>query len=75
MIRFVVVLVLMAMVGTFFTFALLYFKKGMGKNFYHNVLHWHTPSDGPKTIDECRTGAVCKYCGKKIIMDSQGNWF
>ena len=52
----------------------IYIKKGKFKFFYHDVLKWHRPihtvwSDG------CSFCSKCKYCGKEIMMDSQGNWF
>lgn len=53
----------------------MYFKSGFLKGYYHNFLGWHTPGDSPIWGDECNTHAICKYCGKHIMQDSQGNWF
>lgn len=53
----------------------LYFKFGFLKIWYHDVLGWHTPDDSPQHSDGCSKHATCKYCGKDIMMDSQGNWF
>ena len=52
----------------------IYIKTGAFKFFYHDVLKWHRPihtvwSDG------CSFCSKCKYCGKEIMQDSQGNWF
>lgn len=53
----------------------LYFKFGFMKFWYHDVLDWHTPDDKPQHHDGCSYHATCKYCGKDIMQDSQGNWF
>lgn len=39
-----------------------------------NVLGWHKPN---KKIALCgiNSKSICKYCGRKIMLDSQGNWF
>lgn len=43
--------------------------------FYHNVMGWHLPDDKPQEFDGCSIHARCKFCGKEIMQDSQGNWF
>ena len=53
----------------------LYFKFGLFKFYYHDFLGWHTPDDSPQWSDGCSRHAVCKYCGRDIMQDSQGNWF
>lgn len=53
----------------------LYFTFGFLKFFYHDFLGWHTPDDSPSWHDGCSEHAVCKYCRKDIMQDSQGNWF
>lgn len=53
----------------------LYFKFGFLKCWYHDILGWHTPNDSPHYFDGCSEHATCKYCGKDIKQDSQGNWF
>lgn len=55
--------------------AVLYFKVGWFKFFYHDFLGWHTPDNGPRRFDGLSEHATCKYCGKDIMQDSQGNWF
>ena len=47
---------------------------GIFKIFYHNVLGWHKP-DNKESFDGCSFHSHCKYCGKEIMQDSQGNWF
>ena len=53
---------------------ILYFEFGWFKWFYHDVLGWHKPTD-EKEFDGCSLHSKCKYCGKEIMQDSQGNWF
>lgn len=55
-----------------------YFKFGMFKKLFHDKLSWHMPTDNKEfyldgiiVIEE----STCKYCGKKIQQDSQGNWY
>ena len=55
--------------------AVLYFKFGAFKFYYHDILGWHTPGSSPKSFDGLSTHATCKHCGKDIMQDSQGNWF
>ena len=42
---------------------------------YHNVMGWHLPDNEPQEFDGCNVHAHCKFCRKKIMQDSQGNWF
>lgn len=65
-----VILVLVLFLILHYVPAILYFKTGWFKRFYHDIMGWHVPGD-----DECDGCAVCKYCGKKVLQDSQGNWF
>ena len=55
-------------------FSLIYIKTGFGKKFYHNIMGWHQPDD-KVGFDGCSLTATCKYCHKRILQDSQGNWF
>lgn len=54
--------------------AILYLVTGIGKRFYHDILEWHKPDD-KQSFDGCSYHSICKYCGKEIMQDSQGNWF
>lgn len=54
----------------------VYLLIGHPKSIYHDILGWHKPNDC-KNIwnDGCSFHCTCKYCGKEIMQDSQGNWF
>ena len=54
--------------------AVLYCRFGIFKTFYHNILGWHKPTDN-FMFDGCSFHSQCKYCGKEIMQDGQGNWF
>jgi len=54
--------------------AVLYLTTGLGKRLYHDVFEWHVPVDS-QGWDGCSFTSTCKYCGKDIMQDSQGNWF
>ena len=41
---------------------------------FHDILHWHEPID-ILFQDGCNYTSRCKYCMKRIMQDSQGNWF
>lgn len=66
--------VVAGVIVAFLVFALLYILFGVGKTFFDGVLGWHKPSKEYKT-DGISIQSTCKYCGKKIEQDSQGNWF
>ena len=53
---------------------LLYLKFGLCRKFFHDILEWHRP-DETESFDGCSFHSKCKYCGKDIMQDSQGNWF
>ena len=55
--------------------AALYFRFGLLKFFYHDVLGWHTPDNSPQWSDGLSQHSRCKHCGRDIMQDSQGNWF
>lgn len=44
------------------------------RKFLCNVLGWHRPSD-TEEFDGVSFHSVCKHCGKRVMQDSQGNWF
>ena len=56
---------------------LLYKKFGWFKIIYHDTLDWHEPISKESRLykDNVNDYSICKYCGKHIIKDSQGNWF
>lgn len=44
--------------------------------FFHNVMEWHLPNDKePQGFDGVNIHAHCRFCGKEIEQDSQGNWY
>ena len=45
------------------------FRKKIG----HDILGWHDCD--VEGNDGCSNVGTCKYCGKKCLQDSQGNWF
>lgn len=67
-------IVLLGFVLIFFVPIILYETFGLFKWFYHDILGWHKPTD-EREFDGCNTCLHCKYCGKEIMQDSQGNWF
>lgn len=68
------VIVLVGFILIFFVPIILYEKFGLFKWFYHDIMGWHMPTD-EKEFDGCNICSHCKYCGKEIMQDSQGNWF
>lgn len=60
----VTVLMVLVFLGTFV------FKKRIG----HDLFGWHEPIS-EIDCDGCSLTSKCKYCGKNILMDGQGNWF
>lgn len=66
--------IVMGVLILFLAFAFLYLLFGFGKKFFDGVLGWHKPSKEIRT-DGISIQSTCKYCGKKIEQDSQGNWF
>lgn len=47
---------------------------GLFRKICHDVLEWHEP-DEKKSFDGCSFHSRCKWCGREILQDSQGNWF
>ena len=45
------------------------------RRFAHNVLGWHNGDGEPKGFDGLSSFAVCTRCWRRVLMDSQGNWF
>ena len=71
---FVSIGIVLGLSFVFFAPMILYLEFGWFKWFYHDVLGWHEPTD-EKEFDGCSLNSKCKYCGKEIMQDSQGNWF
>ena len=49
-------------------------KRNKFRIFLCNFLGWHKPVDEIQ-VGLCNLTSKCRYCCKKIIQDSQGNWF
>lgn len=45
------------------------------KNFRCDVLDWHTPTTVYVGRLSTTFESTCKRCGRKIMQDSQGNWY
>lgn len=45
-----------------------------GNWFYHDIMEWHKPCE-KESFDGASFHSYCKFCGKEIMQDSQGNWF
>ena len=71
----VLITIVMVIFILMFLSSVLYLLTGIGKRFYHDILEWHMPDNNVEKFDGCSRGSVCKYCGKEIMQDSQGNWF
>jgi len=70
------VCVLGILIVLFFIGMIFYLRLGIFKTLYHDLLEWHEPAaDAAQWSDGCSQHSTCKYCGKDIMMDSQGNWF
>ena len=72
----IILLALSLVAGLVLLGSLLFLGLGWFKFFYHDLLKWHKPNrDAKQWYDGCSVHASCKYCGKEIMQDSQGNWF
>lgn len=50
------------------------YRKLYRKKFLCGVLGWHSPTK-QITFYGINIMSICRYCGKPIALDSQGNWF
>lgn len=41
----------------------------------HDLFGWHDGSGGDNSFDGCSVGGRCSRCGRRVLKDSQGNWF
>ena len=72
----IILLALALVAGLVLLGSLLFLSLGWFKLFYHDILKWHIPrSTAKRWIRGGSMHARCKYCGKEIMQDSQGNWF
>jgi hypothetical protein len=40
-----------------------------------DILHWHNGKPDFSKSSFGQIKGICKRCGKKVLLDSQGNWF
>lgn len=52
-----------------------YLKWGIGKRLFHNLMGWHLPENEKNELLGINIKSKCRFCGREIIQDSQGNWF
>jgi hypothetical protein len=64
-------IVLLVLGGSFYS--IFVFGKIFRKKIGHDILGWHDCDI--EGNDGCSNVGTCKYCGKKCLQDSQGNWF
>jgi len=43
--------------------------------FAHDVLGWHDGRGARLDFDGCSFSSRCGVCGRRVLQDSQGNWF
>lgn len=71
-----VLIIVFVLLVLFLLSSLLYLKFGWFKRLFHDLMEWHTPDkEKEQYYDNLSLHATCKYCGKDIMQDSQGNWF
>lgn len=70
----VAVSILGGVLALFLVLAILYLAIGWNRWLFHNLLGWHKPIK-EKTFKGINIISKCRYCGKEIAQDSQGNWF
>lgn len=69
----VCIFVLIMFFGLFGLSLLNLFNKYLPKWFCDNM-GWHLEPPHKK-FDGCSSYGICPRCGKKVLQDSQGNWF
>ena len=70
----IVLAVICLLLLVFIISSVLYSNYGVCKGLFHDLLHWHEP-DNSVYLSGINLTSRCKYCGKEIMQDSQGNWF
>lgn len=75
----IICLILLIVLGVPYAITLIlypfYLKWGVGKRLFHNLMGWHLPEDEKKELLGVNIKSKCRFCGREIIQDSQGNWF
>lgn len=58
-----------------YPFILCFIDKKYGTSYSCKQWGWHNGSGNVTGFDGCSIHATCGKCGKKVMQDSQGNWF
>lgn len=56
-------------------FALMQYDKIFNKHKACDWFGWHNGCGSEVKFDGCSFSGTCSKCGKKVLEDSQGNWF
>jgi len=69
--------IIAAILGIMWTSGVIYLvsKGRIFRRFYHDIMEWHLPNDTEQSFDGCSFHSHCRFCGKEIMQDSQGNWY
>lgn len=49
--------------------------KWKGTHYLCDILGWHNGDAGKQIFNGINYVAACSKCNRKVLMDSQGNWF
>ncbi len=69
------VLIIAMLIELFCGFLYLATNGRFFKKWFHDLMGWHLPKEGDIKTDGFIEVSHCKFCGKEIMQDSQGNWF
>ena len=69
------ILIISTIIVLFCGFLYLATKGRLFKIWYHDFVGWHLPKEDDIKTDGFIVVSHCKFCGKEIMQDSQGNWF
>lgn len=74
----ILLIILILVIGLMFFCLLCFIQRGWNespmRDFIHNVMDYHVP-DNHVDFDGASMHSKCKICNKRILQDSQGNWF
>lgn len=71
----ILLIILILVIGLiFFCFIQRGWNESPMRDFIHNVMDYHVP-DNHVDFDGASMHSKCKICNKRILQDSQGNWF
>lgn len=62
------------LVGLCILIAMLMINKKSTDKWFCEKLGWHKCPE-QFTFDGCSLQGICPRCGKRVLLDSQGNWF